>query len=106
MALEKYIVQEGQNIYDVVLLKYGTLDQLFTIFVDNPSININTDILAQDEILINTDVVGQQEIKTEYLLTNYVTNNADNDFIAIIDQKQFQDGEPFDFQDGEPFQFN
>lgn len=106
MALEKFIIQEGQNIFDIALLKFGTLDELFSIFVDNPDFNINTDILAQDEILIDTDIVGRQEIKTEYLLTSYVTNNADNDFIPFLDQKQFQDDEPFDFQDDEPYQFN
>lgn len=106
MALTKYIVQEGQNIFDVVLLKYGTLDNLFTIFVDNAAININSDLTPLSEVLIDSTIIGRKEIKTEYLLTSYVTNNADNDFLTISDQKQFQDGAPFDFQDGEPYEFN
>lgn len=106
MALEKYIVQEGQNLYDVVLLKYGTLDNIFTIFVDNASIDINTDLQALDELLIDTEVVGDNEIKGQYIRTTFITNNADADFIPFIDTKQFNDLVPFDFNDTTPYDFN
>ena len=106
MALVKHIVQEGQSIFDVVLQKYGTLDNLFSIFVNNPSININSVLEAQTDLLIDTEIVGQQQIKTEFLLKSYVTNNNDDGFISLIPQKQFQNGEPFNFMNDEPFIFN
>lgn len=105
MALNKYITQEGQNIYDVVLQNYGTLDELFTIFADNPALTINTDLTGLQELFINSEIVGDETIKNNYLTTSRVTNNADNNFVAVINQKQFEDGEPFDFEDGEPYQF-
>lgn len=106
MALEKYIAQEGQSIYDVVLQNYGTLDELFTIFVDNPSLTINDDLTALQELQINTDIVGNEDIKKEYFTTSFITNNADGNFTPVIDQKQFNDLTPFDFNDGEPYEFN
>lgn len=106
MALNKYIVQEGQSLYDVALQKYGTLDELFTIFVDNPTIDINTDLQALTELLIDDTIVGDEEIKGHYIRTTFITNNADENFLTIVDQKQFNDLAPFDFNDGTPFEFN
>lgn len=106
MALNKYIVQEGQNIFDVVLQKYGTLDELFTIFVDNPTLTINTDLLGLQEVLIDSEIVGDEDIKNNYLTTLRVTNNADNEFVAVVNQKQFMNEDPFDFMNGDPYQFN
>lgn len=105
MALDKYITQEGQNIYDVVLQKYGTLDELFTIFADNPALTINTDLVGLQELLIDSEIVGDETVKNNYLTKSKITNNADNDFVAVINQKQFEDGTPFDFEDDEPYQF-
>lgn len=106
MAKIKYIVQEGQSIWDVVLLKYGTIEEIGTFLADNTDLTFNTDLTALQEVVINTDVVGDQTIKNNYIITNFVTNNADEGFVAILDQKQFQNGDPFDFQNGDPFQFN
>jgi hypothetical protein len=106
MALNKYIVQEGQSLYDVVLMKYGTLDELFTIFVANPSLTINDDLTALQEVYIDTNIVGEEDIKTRFNTTQYVTNNADENYTPIIDQKQFNDLTPFDFNDDEPYEFN
>lgn len=106
MALNKFIVQEGQNLYDVVLQNYGTLEEIFTIFVANPSIDINTDLVALQELKIDDTITGDTDIKGQYIRTAYVTNNADAGFIPIVDQKQFNDGDPFDFNDGDPYQFN
>jgi len=106
MAQKKYIVQEGQNIYDVALQNYGTLDELFTIFVDNPNLTINDDLTGLQEVFINTEIVGDQTIKNNYITTSKVTNNADANFVPFIDSKQFEDGEPVQFEDGEIYQFN
>lgn len=106
MALEKYIAQEGQSIFDVVIQKYGTLDELFAIFADNEALTINTDLTGLQEVLIDGEIVGDLTIKNKYLVTSHTTNNADNDFVAVVDQKQFMNEDPFDFMNGEPYQFN
>jgi len=106
MAIEKYTVQEGQSLYDVVTQKYGTLDNLFTIFVDNPSLTINDDLTALQEVNIDTNITGDQSIKNQYTRLSFVTNNADGNYTPVIDQKQFNDLTPFDFNDGTPYEFN
>lgn len=105
MALDKYIVKEGQSIFDVVIQKYGTLNELFTIFVDNPSLTVNTDLTGLQEVVINSDIVGDEGIKNNYLVTDHTTNNKDADFVAIINQKQFEDGDAFDFENNDTYQF-
>lgn len=106
MALIEYTVAEGQSVYDVALMKYGTLNELFQLFVDNPTININSDLTAGTVLLIDDTIVGEENIKSKYLLSNFVTNNADNNFVAQVLQKQFMNGDPFDFQNGDPFEYN
>lgn len=106
MALKTFTVQEGQNLYDVALQNYGTLESLFTIFVDNPSLTINDDLVALQDVKIDDTVEGDKDITGQYIRTAQVTNNADGNYIAVIDQKQFNDLEPFDFNDGTPYEFN
>jgi hypothetical protein len=106
MAIIRTKAQEGQSLYDVVLQNYGTLDNIFTIFVDNPSLTINDDLEPLQEVKIDTSITGDTDIKGEYLRTDFVTNNADDNYTPILDQKQFNDLVPFDFNDGEPYEFN
>ena len=106
MATVRTKTQEGQSLYDVVLQNYGTLDELFTIFVLNPTLTINDDLQSLQEVKIDTTITGDEEIKAQYLKTSFITNNADGNYTPIIDQKQFNDLTPFDFNDGEPYEFN
>lgn len=106
MALEKYIVKEGQNIFDVVLQNYGTLDELFSIFTNNAALTINTDLTALQEVVINTEITGNLTVKNKYITAAHVTNNADGAFVPVINQKQFMNGDPFDFMNGDPYQFD
>lgn len=106
MAIVRYTTQEGQNLYDVALQNYGTLEELFNIFALNEGVDINTDLTALQELKIDNAIAGDQDIKGQYIRTSYVTNNADGNFIAIVDQKQFNDLVPFDFNDGTPYEFN
>ena len=106
MALNRYTVQEGQSLYDVVLQEYGTLDNLFSIFVDNTSLTINDDLTALQEVKIDTAIVGNTDIKGQYVRRSHITNNADADFTPVITQKQFNDLTPFDFNNSDPYEFN
>lgn len=99
-------VQEGQNIFDVVVQNFGNLDNLFTIFASNASLTINTDLTPLSKLIIDDSVNFEKGVVNYFITSNFITNNADNNFVAAIDQKQFEDGEPFDFEDGEPFKFN
>ena len=106
MAANKYIVQEGQNIYDIAVQEYGDLEQLFTIFVKNPEININTDLTALQELNIDAIGQGNEDVKTDFNRTNYITNNADNNYTPEEGSKLFQDGDGVLFQNGSLYNFN
>jgi membrane-bound lytic murein transglycosylase MltF len=106
MALNKYNVQEGQGLFDVVLMQHGTLEALFSFLAENPTLTVNTELTAQSEVIINTEIKGDADITNKYITSGFITNNQDEGFIASLAQKQFQNGDAFDFQDGEPFEYN
>ena len=100
-------IQEGQNIFDIVLQEFGTLEQLSQFLSDNSSIGINDDLISGQEVEINSINLGDEDIKARYIKLNFVTNNKDNNFTASIqDQFQFQNEEPFNYQDGDAYNLN
>tara|TARA_R110002020_G_scaffold43903_1_gene127059 strand:+ start:336 stop:674 length:339 start_codon:yes stop_codon:yes gene_type:complete len=84
MAKTKIIIQEGQNLFDVVLQEYGTLANIFTIFADNPALDINTDLVPLSEVIIDSEGIGDEVIKTSYRRIAYTTNNADDGYQATV----------------------
>ena len=106
MALNKITIQEGQSLYDVAMMYYGTLDELFTIFVNNPDLDINSNLEALSEVVIDDSITGDEDVKRHYVRTTYITNNDDGLYVPLAEQKQFNDLTAFDFNDGVPFQFN
>lgn len=60
-----YKVKGGQNLYDIALHLYGTIEGLFDILISNPDINMNTDLEAgmeleyHDDFIINPSIVNQ-----------------------------------------------
>ena len=100
-------VQEGQNLFDVVLQEFGTLESIGNFLADNPIIAINDELISGQKVVINSDNIGDSSIKQQFIRINFITNNKDNNFTASTqDQKQFQNGDGFDFQNGDAFEFN
>lgn len=60
-----YKVKGGQNLYDVALHLYGTIEGLFDILISNPEVNMTTDLEAgmeleyHDDFIINPNIVNQ-----------------------------------------------
>ena len=105
--MSKIKIQEGQNIFDVVLQQFGTLEQLSQFLFDNESIGINDDLSSGQEVDINSTNLGDEDVKARYIKLNFVTNNKDNNFTASTqDQYNFQNEEPFNYQDGDAYNFN
>lgn len=96
----------GQNFFDIVLQYYGTLDNLSDFLADNKNTDLNVNITSGQELIINDSSVFDETIKNEYIKTEHITNNQDENFISIIEQKEFEDGELFYFENEEPFEFN
>lgn len=69
------IVQEGQNLFDVTTEQFGTLEELFTLLIDN-DLPINTRIISGQELVINKIDVGDEDVKNFVVLKNITMNNA------------------------------
>ena len=69
------LVQEGQNLFDVTTEQFGTLEELFTLLIDN-DLPINTRIISGQELVINKIDVGDEDVKNFVVLKNITMNNA------------------------------
>lgn len=62
--MNKYITKSGQNLYDIALTLYGSIEGIFDLLVSNPSISFNTvfnkgaELNYHDDFVINQDIVG------------------------------------------------
>ena len=69
MSKSKYTVRTGENIYDVALTLYGSIEGIFDLLVSNDNLSMDTrlqkgDVLYyHDEFVINDDVVNWIEEK-------------------------------------------
>ena len=100
-------VQEGQNIFDVVLQSFGNLEEIGQFLTDNPALEINDELSTGQTVEVNPDGLGDEDIKARFIKISFITNNKDGNFTASTqDQKLFQDSETFEFMDGLPFEFN
>jgi len=107
MANEKHSSKLGQDLLDVVLQKYGTLEGGLENFVQlNPSLDLGVDLTSGQEVNIAPDGVGDVNNKEFFKNNLNVLNNADGKFVAVLGTYCFQDGQTFCFQDGEAFDYN
>ena len=105
--MKKLNIQEGQNLFDIVLQEFGSLENIGNFLANNPSVGVNDDFISGQEVLIESNNLGDENIKSKFVRTNFVTNNKDSNFIASTqDQKQFQNGDAFNFQNGDAFEYN
>lgn len=68
------IVQEGQNIFDIVIQEFGTLEQLFTLLIDN-DLPVNAKLISGQELFVNKINLGDENIKNFVVLQNITMNN-------------------------------
>ena len=68
------IVKDNQSIFDVVVQEFGTLDELFTLLVDN-NLNANSKLISGQDIIINKIGKGEENIKSFITLGGIVLSN-------------------------------
>lgn len=68
------IVQEGQNIFDITTENFGTLEQLFTLLIDN-DLSVNAKLISGQDLVINKINLGDENIKNFVVLQNITMNN-------------------------------
>lgn len=61
-----YIVKPGQNLFDVALHLYGTIEGLFDILISNPDINMNSELAYGQELEYHEGFVLNESIVNEF----------------------------------------
>lgn len=80
--MSKHIVSTGQDLMDVTLQRYGSLDYFFNLFQDNSNLQINTDLASKDEItFFNTDK-GIVNVRDKFEKDNFIVCNSDEDTLG------------------------
>jgi hypothetical protein len=105
MAIKKFISSEGQNIQDIVLQFYGSLEKTSDFLLLNPDFNFDSDIPAGTLLYIDDLLIGQKDIQ-QYKKETFSTNNSDEFYIPDDGNKLLQDGSEYMFQNGIGFEFN
>jgi len=68
------IVKSGQNLYDKTAEEFGTLEQLFTLLVDN-DLGVTDKLTTGQKLIINKVGKGDEDIKSFISLRNLVFSN-------------------------------
>lgn len=105
MAIKKFISSEGQNIQDIVLQFYGSLEKTSDFLLLNPDFNFDSDIPAGTLLYIDDLLIGQKDIQ-QYKKQSFSTNNSDEFYTPDDGNKLLQDGSEYTFQNGIGFEFN
>ena len=79
-----HVATEGQDIFDVVIQRFGQIDNIFDLLADNPSLSINSRLSSGDELTINNEEKGELRIKTLIQNINFVVMNADEEALATL----------------------
>lgn len=87
-----YTVKTGQNIFDVALHLYGSIEGLFDLLISNPELTMVTDLkrgmeLEYHEYFVVNDAMKQEIIANNYLPANserHVYNKLTNEPLVMI----------------------
>ena len=74
--MNKYIVKSGQNIYDVALAIYGSIEGVFDLLASNPKISFNTTFYRGIELNYHEDFVINQDIVSWFDTNNMTIKNG------------------------------
>lgn len=58
----KYIVTTGQNIYDIAVCLYGSIEGIVDLFINNPRLSLDDDLKSGDELEYTDDFIISPDI--------------------------------------------
>jgi len=73
----KYNVTSGQNIYDVALHLYGSIEGIVDLLMNNTSLSLNDQLNIGQELLYTDDFVINADIVTYYRMHNITPSNGE-----------------------------
>lgn len=96
--MAQYVVRSGQNIYDVALTLYGSVEGIFDLLVNNPDLNMETQLSYgmvleySEQFVLNQDIViWLQNNKTLVKNGEYVCNHPDIETLIKDHVKKYHD---------------
>ena len=82
--METHVVSEGQDIFDVVIQKFGTLENVFDFLTDNPTLDINSPLASGDRLQINNTNKGLVRQKQWFKNRTFIVVNADEQDLTTL----------------------
>lgn len=73
----KHKVEFGQDIFDIVLQYYGTLENVNDFLSLNEGLTISTQLSAGDEVFVNNENLGKTKEKLYFKNRSFTVMNAD-----------------------------
>lgn len=77
--MAEYTVQTGQNLFDVALSLYGSIEGLLDLMVNNPSLSIDSEIKSGDKLQYTSYYYEDQTVLQYYKSNNIVPSNRIGD---------------------------
>ena len=78
------IVKEGQNIFDVTIEAYGSINYLFDLLSDN-GLNVDSELYSGMELIIDR-TKGDNEIVNKIIKNNITLNNNLRELIEVVEE--------------------
>lgn len=85
--MNKYITKSGQNLYDIALAIYGSIEGIFDLLISNPDISFETVFTKGVELSYHEDFVLNKDV-VNWLDNNNITVKNGNYKITNIDIKE------------------
>lgn len=86
----KIIVLDRQTLWDIAIQEYGTVEAVFDLLSDNPSLTINTALIAGQQLIISSPVMNQDVY--DYFKKNNLNPVSDVRDVSEITDGAFTDG--------------
>ena len=67
-------VLQNQNIFDISIQEFGSLENLFTLLNDN-SLSVNAKLISGQDLTVNKVNIGNEDIKKFVTLKDITMNN-------------------------------
>ena len=82
--MAEYTVQTGQNLFDVALSLYGSIEGLLDLMVNNPTLSIDSEIKSGDRLQYTPYYYEDQTVLQYYKSNNIVPSNRIGDISKSI----------------------
>ena len=80
--MKEYTVRHGQNIYDISLMLYGSIEGIFDLLANNDGIDINSQIPVGTVLKYDDDFEVNSQIKNWLINNKIVVANGEPQFMV------------------------